>query len=236
MLLSKFHDDLGKYRVKAWKLSISKPDKQRCHCRKDIFAQSVYFTIRYVYEPAEGHMRTRMAVLSSLMAGVSLLATAHAWATSLPASCGPNDVSFNVNTQKGGALSSASPDKATLVFVQRNSRCVGCSTTRVGVDGAWVGANKGNSYFAVAIDPGEHHVCANWGAPLARVESKIGLTELQVEAGKTYFFETAVVVPVANAEVGQGGAPGMILRQLSYDEGAFLVSRSQLAVALPKPK
>jgi len=173
-------------------------------------------------------MRAKLFVLGL---AVSLVFTAQSWASSPLDSCGAKGASFQITKQKGDPVpNSPSPDKAMLIFVQRNERCVGCSVTRMGVDGAWVGANKGDSYFAVAVAPGEHHVCANWGAPLARTESKIELTDFQAEAGKVYYFETDV------ESYGDHSAPTMKLKQLSADEGAFLVSRSELAVSVPKPK
>ena len=35
-------------------------------------------------------------------------------------------------------------------------------TMRVGVDGNWMGANNGKSYFFFPVEPGEHNVCAEW--------------------------------------------------------------------------
>jgi len=173
-------------------------------------------------------VRTKLLVLGL---AISFISAAQSWASSPLDSCGAKDVSFQINKQKGDAAKPfSSPDKAKLVFVQRNERCIGCSVTRVGIDGAWIGANKGDSYFAVTIEPGEHHVCANWGAPLARTEAKVELTDLQAEAGKVYYFETEV------ASYGQNRAPQMNLKRLSSDEGAFLVSRSEMAVATPKQR
>jgi len=93
-----------------------------------------------------------------------------------------------------------------------------------------VGADRGNGYFAVLVAPGEHHVCASWFAPLARMENKIGLAELQAEAGQMYYFEIKVGSPGANE------APVMRLKSISGDMGAFLVSRSKTSVATPKNK
>ena len=43
---------------------------------------------------------------------------------------------------------------------------------KLAVDGAWVGANHGNSYFSVSVEPGEHHVCVTLQSSLVaqRVE------------------------------------------------------------------
>jgi len=170
-------------------------------------------------------MKTSTAVLSCCML---LVLPALALATTLPDSCGKPEAGFDVKTEKSAAAVAPQPGQATLVFVQRNSDCIGCSVVRVGLDGAWVGANKGNSYFSVAVQPGDHHVCAWWDAPLARMESRIGLTDLAASADQTYYFEIEV------ARYGDSGAPFMKLKPISPDMGAFLTSRSSLSVATAK--
>lgn len=174
-------------------------------------------------------MRTKLGVflLSILLTGS--VSEGFAGSNGLPQSCGPNDVSFTVSKPKS-APPAASADKATLVVVQRVGLCVGCSVTRVGLDGAWIGANKGKSFFAVPIEAGEHHICADWGAPLANTEARIGLTDFQADPGKTYYFETEIETQDPN------GAPRMILKQLSADMGTFLAARSEQIVAVPKSK
>jgi hypothetical protein len=170
-------------------------------------------------------MKMRTAVLSCWML---LVLPALALATTLPDSCGKPESGFDVKTEKNAVAATTQPGQATVVFVQRNPDCIGCSVVRVGLDGAWVGANKGNSYFSVAVPPGDHHVCAWWNAPLARMESRIGLTDLAASANQTYYFEIEV------ARHGDSGAPFMKLKPLSADMGAFLMSRSSLSVATAK--
>jgi hypothetical protein len=154
-----------------------------------------------------------------------------ALATTLPDSCGKPDVGLDVKTQKSPATPLVQQSgQSTLVFVQRNSGCVGCSVVRVGLDGAWAGANKGNSYFSVAVEPGDHHVCVWWDAPLAHTESRIGLTDLKAAPNQTYYFEVVV------AKYGDSGAPFMKLKPISQDMGVFLASRSSLSTATPKLK
>ncbi len=170
-------------------------------------------------------MRPELGVLLLCLFFVS---GAQAWATVLPDSCGDDKVKFDVTTQKS-KLASPPPDpnKASLIFVQRVGSCIGCSMTRVGLDGAWVGVDKGNSYFAVTVPPGVHHVCASWEAPLATMENKIGLTEVLAEAGQKYYFEIEVGPP------SHDNAPVMRLKSVSGDMGAFLTSRSKESIAKP---
>jgi hypothetical protein len=150
-------------------------------------------------------------------------------ATTLPDACGDEKVKVNVAAHEPSSVPAASATSAMLVFVQRLSEsCIGCSVTRVGLDGTWIGANKGASFFSVTTAPGEHHVCAFWGAPGARTENKVELTELEALAGHVYYFEI---------EIGprSTGEFAMRLKPISADMGTFLVSRSKQSVATPKP-
>jgi hypothetical protein len=173
-------------------------------------------------------MKTGTVVLSCCLL---LLPPTLTQAVTLPGSCGKPDAGFDIKTQKNPAAPVApQPGQSTLVFVQRNSGCIGCSVVRIGLDGAWAGANRGNSYFTVAVEPGDHHVCAWWDAPLARMESRIGLTNLAAGPDQVYYYEIVV------AKYGNSGAPFMRLKPLSPDMGAFLASRSSLSTATPKSK
>lgn len=165
-----------------------------------------------------------------LLAVATCLLAVQCQATTLPASCGDDGVKLDVTTEKAQPIPAPSANNAVLIFVQRNTRCIGCSVTRVGVDGAWAGADKGNSYFAIAVAPGEHHVCANWEAPLAAIENKIGLTDLQAVAGNTYYFEIEVAMR------GPEEVPRMRLKPISSDMGAFLVSRSKQSIQKTKAR
>jgi hypothetical protein len=67
-------------------------------------------------------------------------------------------------------------------------------TMRVGLDGAWIGANKGKSYFFFSVDPGDHEVCANWqSGTFKKTAKRIGSAiTLKAEAGKVYYLRTQV--------------------------------------------
>jgi hypothetical protein len=164
-----------------------------------------------------------MACFGSLGSG---LAVAQYW----PAACGPENVEYKVSKQASAGPVVADPAKATLVFVQRFGPCLGCSTTRVGLDGGWVGAVKGGAFFSVTVPAGEHHVCAVWSGPMVVSEGRFGLTELQAEAGKVYYFEPLIVT------FGQGDRPMLLLNALSGDMGAFLVGQSDKSASTAKGK
>lgn len=80
-------------------------------------------------------------------------------------SCGPANVKFDIATTKELPLApTPQPGKALVYFLQDDLKYNWAPrpTTRFGIDGAWVGATHGNSYFYVFVDAGEHHLCANW--------------------------------------------------------------------------
>jgi len=59
-------------------------------------------------------------------------------------------------------------------------------TMRVGLDGAWIGANKGKSYFFFSVHPGDHQVCTNWqSGTFKKTAKRIGSANTpKAEAGK----------------------------------------------------
>jgi len=94
----------------------------------------------------------------------------------------------------------------------------------IGLDGKWAGANDRGTYFFVAVDPGEHHLCAYatyFGA------SWLSLHSLQAKAGDTYYF-----VPTAIGDGGRGGR--YALEQLDPDEGTYLVSNARFGTSQHK--
>jgi hypothetical protein len=114
----------------------------------------------------------------------------------LPAACGEDNVKFKVTVEKG-MLEIPPPEagKASFVFIENLNKhgVIGsAATTRFGVDGAWVGADKGDSYFVVEVDPGMHQVCANWQAVSAEGKN-VGVLPVKAVAGHVYYFEAAIL-------------------------------------------
>lgn len=158
------------------------------------------------------------------------------WAATLPDSCGNDAVRFQVKTQKNHPLS-AGPDagKAQIVFIenfeQNEGFCIDCKvTTRVGVDGNWVGANLGSSYFAYSVQPGEHHLCVDWQSDLAGLRQKVGLLSLTAEPDQIYYVEIKVRVMKNSATVEKR----LALEPLDSDEGKYLSKITPLATATLK--
>jgi hypothetical protein len=115
----------------------------------------------------------------------------------LAAGCGPDDVRFDVKTDKNHHPT-AQPDAGkALVYVIGDSGGdhvgfhVGTPPTRFGVDGTWVGANGYRSYFFFPVEPGDHRLCTRIQSKLqGLVKSSTAATSFTAEAGKSYYFRT----------------------------------------------
>lgn len=167
---------------------------------------------------------------------VCLAMVIHAGATTLPDACGDDKVTFDVKTEKGQPVPPA-PDagKAQVIvienFEQNQGFCIGCKvTTRVGMDGAWVGANHGNSYFALAVEPGEHHLCVDWQSALGTLKKKVGLASLTAQAGQVYYYQ----IKVREMHYDSGTEMNLSLTPLNEDEGKYLVKVDPLSTFTAK--
>lgn len=135
------------------------------------------------------------------------------------AACGPRDLSFEVKADVSQHPTPTPENGKALVYVVQYERI----TSRFGVDGKWVGANHGQTYFFVAIDPGEHHLCAIGHAGVYR---GVALHQLRAEAGMTYYFLPHIVRKLWGFEFD--------LSQVDPDEGKDLVARAKFGTSHPK--
>ena len=169
-----------------------------------------------------------------LLLCVSLLFAAQARATILPDACGDDKVKFDVATTKGQHQPAPlEPGKAQVVLIENENQMIGpfmYATVRFGLDGAWVGANKNNTYFSVNVDPGAHHLCVSWQSALGMLKKSIDVASFTAETGKVYYFAANVkVIPTgdnsANYDFG--------LTQLNDDEGQYRVKAWKIATSSP---
>jgi hypothetical protein len=164
-----------------------------------------------------------------------LVASALAQTNSAPnmaPGCGDPQVKFNVKTDKSQHPDAQPPSgKALVYFVEDDDTFESFPkpTTRVGVDGVWVGANHGDSYLSFAVDPGEHHLCASWQSLVALgARETSAAAHFTAEAGQRYFFR------VKNVYL-RDHAPGhMEFAPIDSDEGQLLASRYVLSMLRPK--
>ena len=138
-------------------------------------------------------MKSRLVLL---LLCASLVPAMQAWAkTVLPDACGDDSVKFDVDTQGNQpALAPPPTGKAQIVFIESYEKNIpmigGAPVVRFGMDGAWVGANKGDSYFTMTIDPGVHHLCASWPTVQGRLKkNSVGMDSFSAEAGKIYYYQ-----------------------------------------------
>jgi hypothetical protein len=133
--------------------------------------------------------------------------------------CGEPTTKFEVKT-----LPADSPkveaEKAVVFIIERDltTRTFATPSTRLGMDGEWLGATSGNSYSFFEVTPGVHHLCADTKFGGLGGEGQAFL-HFKANAGSTYFFE------VRNTRVGDE-LRDVALEQLDEDEGEYLVSLS----------
>jgi hypothetical protein len=173
-----------------------------------------------------------------LSAFVYLTYSAQCLAAPLPSSCGDANAALNVSTHKGHPDATVlAPGAARVVFVEQADKNTLPVTTRVGLDGKWIGGDKGNSYFESMIQPGEHHVCTDWQLAHRYIKDQPAFDEFTAEAGKTYYFLvrvtwTANVSPVQVTRYD--GDMALVLSKLNEDEGQYLVQNLKFSTVNTK--
>jgi hypothetical protein len=184
-------------------------------------------------------MNPRLAVLFLC---ASLLPAAQAWSkTILPDSCGDDKITFDVQTQKDQpAPAPPAAGKAQIVLIESLDKtwgCLGCGTpsTRFGMDGAWIGANQGSSYFTLDVAPGEHHLCVGWQSVFGHLKQMVGMTTFTAEAGKVYYFEAKAVLHVHSyGDNSRETDRDLNFVQVNDEEGKYRIKASKLATFTPK--
>jgi hypothetical protein len=177
-------------------------------------------------------MKTRFAVLLF----VATLITTQAWAgkpTVLPDACGA-DIKFDVKTEKSAPTPAPPAEgKAQLFLIADFAGWTFSSyNIRFGMDGKWLGATKGTSYFAVSITPGEHHFCGSFQSSKKQAADMVGILSFTAEAGKSYYLEYSFTA--------SGSPEGMVLITrpnfflATEDDGKYRVKAFPLATSTPK--
>jgi hypothetical protein len=141
--------------------------------------------------------------------------------TGVIANCGDSAVEFAVRKAGATALPQPEQGRALVYFIEKDAGGL-APTTQAALDGHWVGATHGDSFFAFAVDPGLHHLCAvtkfsGWTGG----QVQAALAHFQAEAGKTYYFEAKNMFFAAHSSP----SVDVSLAALDSDEGAYLVSR-----------
>ena len=168
-----------------------------------------------------------------LLLGSSLLAQdAPPPSASAPA-CGPVETRFQVKTDQD-RHPTIQPDagKAVVYFLQDDAEFLTRPrpTTRMGIDGAWVGATKSNSYFYVLVAPGEHHLCVSWQTSEGfDVPENTAAAHFTADSGGVYFFRAR---DFWARDLGPSGHVELL--PLDSDEGQLLIAKFSFSTATPK--
>jgi hypothetical protein len=174
-------------------------------------------------------------VFAALLFCLGAFRPCHGQTVVLPDACGADKVKFNIGLMGGkNPPPVADPAKAQIVFIntaEGPELVQGNTTTRVGVDGAWVGANQENSFFVVKLDPGVHHLCVVWKkTPLVGT--------IKAEGGMIYYYEAKITTTAE--QLGYSRHPnlqvdhGFKFTQLTEDEALYRIKVSLLSTATPK--
>ena len=115
----------------------------------------------------------------------------------MQAGCGPDQTKFEVQRQTHTHPSGTPESDKALVYVFGDSELdntaihIGGLITRVGVDGAWVGAYEHKSYTYFSVNPGEHRLCTSQQSSLkSRRDNNASAITFTAEEGKVYYFRT----------------------------------------------
>lgn len=177
-------------------------------------------------------------MLTVIFLASAALAQDNPGASRAAAACGPNDAEFEIKIDKTRHPSGELEAGKALVYVieDQKTKFVRDVTIRIGLDGAWMGANRGNSYFFFAVDPGQHHLCADWQTsddPEGRI---IALANLTAEAGKIYYYRARNWGSIQNSWLNRDPGEYLVLDldPVNDDQGRFSIASSRFSIARPK--
>lgn len=171
-------------------------------------------------------IQTGMLVAILFVAASSVSANAETAAMPATAACGSPNVKFKVSTADASAPAPAAEGQQALFYFIEDDKhfaSVPKPTTREAVDGNWVGAMHGDSYFAVSVAPGEHHLCANWQRGVVLFQGKQqSVLHVTAESGQKYFFRVA-------SSWRSGDAADLQLEPLDSDEAQLLIAKRRVS-------
>jgi hypothetical protein len=160
-------------------------------------------------------MKTMLAVL---LFALPVLAQNQATPAPSRGGCGPSEAQFDVKANRN--QHPVAPPEAGKALVYVFEDMDNGPTMRVGLDGAWVGANKRKSYFFFSVDPGEHQVCTNWQSRASKAAAAMGSAiTLKAEAGKVYYLRMQFYERTEHDS-------NVKLEPVETAEGQFLISAS----------
>jgi len=151
--------------------------------------------------------------------------------------CGPDEQKFDVANSRSWPKRVPLPGKAMIVVLQNDADfdTHPKPTTRVGLDGDWLGAVRSSTYLLLQADPGEHHLCASWQQNRFNFRyERSASSHFVVESGHVYYFQIhdfRYQPPVANVEMGHTDEPDMTLDPIEKDAAEVLLDVYDLSVS-----
>jgi hypothetical protein len=141
--------------------------------------------------------------------------------------CGPMNVNFDVNLNYSLQTPTRPESEKSIVYFIQDSglpnHALFGQVSRIGLDGAWVGANKNNSYFSLSVAPGEHHLCMHMQG--IGHGNQIELLHLYAEPGKVYYFRTRHIL--------SGNANFIEIAPVDSDQARYLIASFPLSLSKP---
>jgi len=174
-------------------------------------------------------MRSAIALI---LFAVSAFAQDQSSIAAAESACGSKDVEFHIKTDNSHHPVFQPEAGRALVYVVEEQKFKGIKdvTARVGLDGTWAGANHGNSYLFFSVEPGEHHLCADWMSSFLPDGRLVTLANFTAESGKIYYFRVRTCGgPASYLDRGsfEGDYEAVLdLEQVNSDEGKLLVVSS----------
>jgi Protein of unknown function (DUF2846) len=143
-------------------------------------------------------MKSMLFVCLFTLFAAPVFAQEEAMTARTAAGCGADNVQYDVKTDKTQHPLGQVPDGKALVYIFEQEKTnaeafkIGAATIRVGLDGHWIGANHGNTYFYFPVDPGDHSICANWQSSIMKLAKLASAASLTAEPGQAYYFQVRV--------------------------------------------
>jgi hypothetical protein len=181
--------------------------------------------IRCAVPGGESMKSTLIVTLFLAAASASVMAQDSAAIAAAQSACGPKNTNFDAKEDASQHPTPQPEPGSALVYVVQDmgeEKCSGCALTRIGMDGSWVGANQGTSYFFFTAEPGEHHLCLNWQSRFEWRNKAFAMATFTAEAGHAYYFRSRISLSrtIYNFDFDP----------VNYDQGKFLVASSPLSV------
>ena len=145
--------------------------------------------------------------------------------------CGPENAEFTVDREDTQPAPAEPESGKALVFVVDDYKgaleAAGIPVIRIGVDGTWVGANRGKSYIYFSVEPGEHRLCAAGQRADKTLAHQRTQAHFEAEPGKLYYFRVETL--------DRSGAESTLeLHPLEPQEAKYLIADSNHTVFRPK--